>query len=129
MSILINFSGHFLCKEATEILKKKYETILNYEPIDFDFEKDIETQVSKIISNIPCTLDGSIPLSIIPPGQATLAILLVSYIHGITGFFPMICYLQINEHGLYLPKAEYTINLQSIRASGRKYRTTLFKLN
>ena len=126
-SILINFSGHTLCKDAVEILTKKYELIINSDPIVFDFDGEIDVQISDVFMRIPHVLDGSVPLAIIPPGQSTLAILLVSYLHGIIGHFPLICYLQMSENGLYLPRAEYTISPQFIRTSGRKYRTTMFK--
>lgn len=126
-NILINFSGHPLCKEAIDVLKEKYDVIISPEPIDFDFDADIEMEISDIFRKIPHVLDGSVPLAIIPPGQSTIAILLVSYIHGMIGHFPPICYLQIRDDGLYIPRAEYTISTQSIRSAGRKYRTTTFK--
>ncbi len=125
-SAVINFSGHALSAEAESILKSNYGEIINLEPYDFDFGKEVEPQIEQIISNIPCKLDGTISLTVIPPGQSTLSILVVSYLHGLTGHFPKLCYLEIDESGLYLPKTEYEINTQNIRTAGRRFRKILF---
>lgn len=123
---LINLSGHALSKETTRILEQRFNKIINMKPIDFDFEGDIEKQIISIINSIPCRLDGTIPITIIPPGQSTLSILLASYLHGALGHFPSLCYLEINSDGLYLPKTQYSVNTQSIRSAGRKWRTSIF---
>ena len=126
--VLVNFSGHPLCKEAASILNERFEKIVNCKPIEFDFSDDVETQISIIIQNIPYKLDGSRPITNIPPGQATLAILLVSYLHGILGHFPSLCYLEARADGLYLPKIEYIMSVQSVRSAGRKWRTAMFAI-
>jgi len=124
--VLLNFSGHPLCQEAASILEKRFEKIVNSKPIEFDFAADVEAQLTRVIHDIPYKLDGSRPITVIPPGQATLAILLVSYLHGIVGHFPSLCYLEARPDGLYLPKVEYVLSVQSVRSAGRKWRAAMF---
>lgn len=128
-NVLVNFSGHVLCKETLNILNKQYDMILNADSIDVDFSSEIESQIELIVTRIPCVLDGSVALTIIPPGQSTFSILLVSYLHGMIGHFPNLCYLELKDNGLYLPKIEYEINTQKVRSSGRMFRNKLFKVN
>lgn len=124
--LLINFSGHALSQEATSILGKRFERVVNVRPIEFDFSEDVDGQMKNIFREIPCKLDGSCPITIIPPGQATLSILLVTYLHGAIGHFPSICYLEATADGLYLPKVEYVMSMQSVRSAGRKWRGSMF---
>lgn len=126
VGVLINFSGHMLSEEAGLLLAERFEKIINSKPIEFNFTGDVEEQLKEIFRGIPYTLDGSRPVTIIPPGQATFAILLVSYLHGIMGHFPSLCYLEVGLNGLYLPKVEYVMNIQSVRSTGRKWRAEIF---
>lgn len=125
-SIAINFSGHPLCQETIAILTRKYGKVINASPINFDFSKNVEEQILDYINKIGIKIDGTVPITIIPPGQSTLAIILVAYIHGLTGNFPSICYLELSDDGRYLPKAELYINSNKIRSAGRKYRSNSF---
>lgn len=124
--VLVNFSGHPLCHEATLILSDRFEKIVNSKPVEFDFSSNVEAQLTQIIQDISYKLDGSRPITIIPPGQSTLAVLLVSYLHGIIGHFPSLCYLEVSADGLYLPKVEYVMSVQSVRSAGRKWRSAMF---
>ncbi len=125
-SVIVNFSGHSLCEDTEVILRERYDLLINSEPCDFDFIGDTEQQIEEIISGLSCKIDGTSSLTIIPPGQSTLSILLVCYLHGLIGHFPKICYLELGEVGLYLPKVEYDIDTQKIRTAGRKYRKYIY---
>lgn len=125
-SAVINFSGHALCAETDQILQNRYDILVNTAPYDFDFEAAVEIQLEEMLKDVNCPLNGTVSLTIIPPGQSTLAVLLVSYLHGLTGHFPKMCYLEMSEDGLYIPKVEYDINVQDIRSAGRKYRRVLY---
>lgn len=125
-SVIINFSGHSLCGETESILKEKYDQVIDVPPYDFDFGGNVETQLKGLIENLTCKVDGTTSLTIIPPGQSTFSILLVSYIHGLTGHFPKICYLELGDVGLYFPKVEYDIDAQKIRSAGRKFRNYVY---
>lgn len=124
--IIVNFSGHTLCTEAQDSFNKYYDNVINPEPINFDFGKDVEEQLKNVISMVLDILDADTALTIIPPGQSTLSILVISYIHGIIGHFPKICYLELGKNGLYLPKTEYEIDVQNIRMAGRMFRMNSF---
>ena len=91
--LLINFSGHPLSPEAIENLSQYYEEIVQAKPINFDFGGPIEEQLEALISGLRCSIDGTRHITVIPPGQSTLSILLVTYMHGLMGHFPAICYL------------------------------------
>lgn len=126
-TIIVNFSGHPLCSETKEFLHRKYDKIIDAPAFNLNFDEEIEPQFQVLISNLEYPIDGSEPLTIIPPGQSTFSILLVSFIHGLIGHFPKICYLELTENGFYYPKVEYDINLQQLRAYGRKFRQDILK--
>lgn len=121
-SVLINFSGHPLNQEAIAELNSAYGKLIDAKPIEIAFNDDVENQIKTLIENLPVKIDGSFSITIIPPGQATFAILLVSYLHGLIGHFPNLCYLERTNSGIYLPKTEYQVQPQEIRSAGRKFR-------
>lgn len=125
--ILLNFSGHALSRDALTILSNQYDDIIGIPYFEFDFAGDTQGQLTALIDTIPLHLDGSRPITIIPPGQSTLAILLVSFIHGMIGHFPRLCYLEASGSGIYLPRFEYEIAAQTVRSAGRKYRAKLLR--
>lgn len=125
--IIINFSGHPLSKDAMQFLSDHYEQVIQSEPVNFDFTNRAEEQLESLLIDLPCTIDGTKPVTVIPPGQSTLSILLITYLHGIMGHFPAICYLELSDHGVYLPKVEFSINSNNLRTAGRKFRTKVFK--
>lgn len=120
--VILNFSGHKLCGEAKIALGLRFEKIIDVDWPEFDFNGCIASQVEAAICALPINVDGTIPITIIAPGQSTLAILLVSFLHGLLGHFPQICYLERNNFGLYLPKLQNDINSQDIRLAGRRLR-------
>lgn len=120
--VIINFSGHSLCREAKADLALRFETIIDAEWPEFDFDECVVSQIEAAICAIPIHLDGTAPVTIIPPGQSTLAILLVSFLHGMLGHFPQVCYLERNGFGLYVPKFDDDIDLQGTRSAGRRLR-------
>lgn len=127
-SVLINFSGHPLSEEARDELSIVYSRIIESIPVDLIFDSSVESQIEKIIADLPVKVDGSFALSIIPPGQATFSILLVSYLHGLIGHFPNLCYLERSSSGVYLPKVEYEVQPQKIRSAGRKFRLSSYEV-
>ena len=114
--------------EAVSELKAVYESIVDAKPIEITFNENVEEQIKSLVESLPVKIDGSSALTIIPPGQATFAILLVSYIHGIIGHFPNLCYLERASSGIYLPKNEYKVQPQEIRSAGRKFRYSQYKI-
>ncbi len=123
-SLLVNFSGHPLNERAREELSGLYDFLVDSRPLDIDFDADVGVQIEAAVKALGVRIDGSSSVTIIPPGQATFAILLVSYIHGLIGHFPNICYMARCENGLYLPSVEYEIQPQKIRNAGRKFRVS-----
>lgn len=125
--IIINFSGHPLSQEAIQFLSENYDEVVQAEPINFDFTHPVEEQLESLLISLPCTVDGTKPVTVIPPGQSTLSVLLITYLHGILGHFPAICYLELSDNGVYLPKVEFSINSNNLRTAGRKFRAKVFK--
>ncbi len=123
-SILINISGHSLNSQARQALENIHDCVIDANPIEIEFNESIEEQIINFVKRIPVTIDGSSSITIIPPGQSTFAIIIVSYLHGLIGHFPNICYLERTASGIYAPKIEYTINPQNIRVAGRKIRNS-----
>lgn len=124
--ILINFSGHALSQGAIDSLSEQYKQVVQAAPINFDFTDHVEQQLENLIISLGCPIDGTQPITIIPPGQSTLSILLVTYLHGLMGHFPGICYLELSDAGIYLPKMEFSINSNHVRSAGRKFRAKVF---
>ncbi|MFY2835932.1 CRISPR-associated protein Csx15 [Achromobacter xylosoxidans] len=122
---LINFSGHPLSARAEELLKESFEKIVEAHWPEFDFDEPLDQQMQAVFKKLDVTLDGRTPITIIPPGQSTLAILLVSFVHGMIGHFPRLCYLGLSDNGVYLPKFQSGINIQNMRTAGRRLRTKL----
>jgi hypothetical protein len=124
--ILVNYSGHPLSREASRALAPDFDELIQPEPFHFDFLGDANEQLGAIATKTLASLDPESVLTIIPPGQSTLAILLVSFIHGLIGHFPRLCYLELNESGMYMPRTEYQINTQEVRLAGRFFRMKKF---
>lgn len=126
--VIINYSGHPLSQDAKGALDRRYDVIVQPDPIIFDFAADANSQLESIAKRTLHDVDANSTLTIIPPGQPTLAILLISYLHGLLGHFPNLCYLELSKDGMYLPKSEYEFVTQNSRAAGRLFRTRHFKL-
>ena len=124
--IVVNYSGHPLSREARRTLEAEFDVVLQTQPIQFDFSLDVNEQLKQVCNDTLAALDADSTLTLIPPGQSTVAILLVSYIHGILGHFPRICYLELGEQGLYLPHSEFQVDLQHARTAGRVFRMKRF---
>lgn len=126
-SLLVNFSGHPLNEQAKHVLLNTFDRVIESQPVDIAFDSDIGSQLESIIKRLGVKIDGSSSVVIIPPGQSTFAILLVSYLHGLIGHFPNICYLERIGDGLYMPRIEYEVQPQQIRTAGRKFRISGFE--
>lgn len=121
-SLLLNFSGHPLNQHARNDLAQRFDRVIDAPIVEITFDDSIATQIERIVCGSKIRIDGSFSLTIIPPGQSTFAILLVSYLHGLIGHFPNICYLERSPEGLYMPRVEYQIQPHEIRGLGRKFR-------
>lgn len=126
-SVLLNISGHRLSEEAHDELGKEFREIEDISFSNIDFSKNLEGQIKELFINCKTNLDGSVPVTIIPPGQSTFAILLYSYLHGILGYPPNICYLEADENNSFSPKSLFKINLNEIKTSGRAIRQEIWK--
>lgn len=121
-NILLNISGHPLSEKAIYELKKEFTEIEDIQISNIDFSSSIELQIKNIFSDCKSKIDGSIPLTIIPPWQSTFAILIFSYLHGLIGYPPNICYLEANTDNIFSPKTVFKFNLNKIKNSGRSFR-------
>jgi hypothetical protein len=126
VAIVINFSGHVLSDKTRKILLQKYEDIEELPFVEIDFTDSIEKTLQGVIDLVQTNLDGSIPISLIPPGQATFAILLVTYLHGLLGYFPAVCYLEASSSGQFEPSAIFHIDGYTLRKAGRSYRQEIW---
>jgi hypothetical protein len=123
---LINFSGHALSKQAKETLLSEFSEIDEVYIETISFEKDVEEQIKLVMSHVKFKLDGSVPISVILPGQATIAVLMISYLHGIIGSFPNVCLLEESDEGIYLPTNIFTISNNKLKKAGRVFRQELW---
>ena len=126
-NVLLNISGHRLSEEAYDELTNEFTEIEDISFSNIDFSKNFEIQIKELFINCKTNLDGSIPITIIPPGQSTFAILLYSYLHGILGYPPNICYLKANANNAFSPNTLFRINLNEIKTSGRTIRQEIWK--
>ena len=125
--VLLNFSGHALNTNAKNSLLEKYDEIEEIPFVEIDFASDVGEKIEEILRNVQTRLDGSLPIAIIPPGQSTFAILLVTYLHGLLGYFPSVCYMQAVYSGWYEPSAIFHIDGYGLRKAGRNFRQELWK--
>ena len=127
--VLLNFSGHTLSKEAKKELVKKFDKIESLFFDNINVSEDIDKQLKRILDKVKSPLDGSIPITIIPPGHSILAILLMSYLHAALGHFPNMCMLDLANQGVYLPCNIFYSNVNKLRTSGRIFRQELWERN
>lgn len=120
--VLINFSGHPLSSEAVSLLADEFSELYTVEPFEFDFDGDALVQIDNLVERVPYKLDGTQPITIIPPGHSAIATLLCAYLHGMLGFFPEICVMQLSKSGVYVPHRFYRVPLQGFRNRGRAMR-------
>ena len=126
--VVLNFSGHALSKEAKNELKKKFDKIEEIPFLNINLTNEVGIQLRRIIKKVKTPLDGSISITIIPPGQSTLSILLIMYLHGILGYFPDICMLDVTQSGIYLPSNIFYVSGNKLRYNGRAFRQEIWKL-
>jgi hypothetical protein len=124
---LLNFSGHRLSEEAAGILEKRFSHIEEVRFQDIDFSGSVEDQVKELVQKARTPLDGSVPVSIIPPGHSTLSILLLVFLHGLLGYFPGICMLEARSPGKFLPTNVFHVDVNDLRNAGRAFRQELWK--
>lgn len=126
---LLNFSGHALSETTLRELSNRFSRI---ETIPFDaihFELSVEEQLQKIIQHVKTPLDGSVPITIILPGQATFAVLLFVYLNGLVGSYPALCLLEVRDSGEYGPSSIFDIDAHKLRLEGRAIRQNILRNN
>jgi len=123
---LINFSSHALSQKAKDSLSPHFDIIEEVFIHNINFNENVEEQLREIIRNVKTPLDGSIPITLIVPGQATIAVLLITFLSGIIGHIPDICLLEMDEDGFYVPTTSFILSGNNIKTSGRKFRQELW---
>lgn len=126
---LINFSSHALSEKAKEMLKVEYDIIEEIYIHSIDLRGDVGGQLQEVIRKVETKLDGSIPISIIVPGQATIAVLLIAFLSGILGHIPNVCLLEMDNDGFYVPTSKFIFNGSKIKSDGRRFRQELWDQN
>jgi hypothetical protein len=97
-------------------------------PFDtIDFAQPLEPQLRNILATVKAPLDGSVPVTIIVPGQATLAVLLFIYLHGLLGHYPAVCLLQSDATGIFRPTSLFHIDPSALRFKGRALRQEMLR--
>ena len=124
---LLNFSGHALSDIAVRRLSSEFEVIETIPVGSIDFRRSVEDQVRSIIEHVKTPLDGSIPITIIVPGQATLAVLLFVFLHGLIGHYPGLCLLETDVGGEYAPTNVFYVDSHELRLGGRTFRQKLLR--
>ena len=126
---LLNFSSHALSDKAKVMLGAQFQIIEEIFFDHVDFQTEIKDQLEQVLLKVNCPLDGSIPITIIVPGQATVAVLLISYLSGIIGHIPNICLLEMDKDGFYIPTNIFFFNGNQLRSDGRKFRQEMWQKN
>jgi hypothetical protein len=121
-SALLNFSGHRLSENAREILAQRYDAVEDVPFLEINFDKPLEEQFSGLLRQVKTPLDGTVPITIIPPGHATVAVLLIVFLHGVLGFYPSLCNLQQSAAGQFVPHTVFHLDNQLVRKAGRRFR-------
>lgn len=121
--VLVSFSGHPITDKQSEQISAAYfidETIEI--GVHFDDSPLLE-QARTIVQKAGLTLDewSSGKVLLVPPGLTPPAITLLAYIHGLTGNFPKVVWIERRGEEYVLRE---TINLQDIRDMARGDRLT-----
>jgi hypothetical protein len=122
--ILLNVSGHPLSRTAKRMLEVEYDVVETLALPEIDFSSPVEEQIRDIFTQTKSPLDGSNPVTVVLPGHATVAVLVLIYLHGLLGHYPSICLLE-QRSGEYVPTNLFSIDAQRLRMSGRAFRQQL----
>ena len=120
--VLLNFSGHALSEATKAELLTRFKSIEDVFFGNVDFSQNVERQLKRIVGEVKTRLDGSVPIAIIPPGHATLAVLITIFLHGLVGYFPVLCLLEAKAAGDYRPTNLFQIDGGDLRSEARKLR-------
>ena len=125
--LIINMSGHPLSNYTLDSIKIKYnvneDNVVNVKIPNVDLEK-IDEFATEIINNLYSDYSQQLltgNYAIIPPGLSPLAILVVTLLHGLTGFFPILQPLKRVDNINFSPTF-VTYDLQSLRTKMRDFR-------
>ena len=125
--ILLNFSHPLTVEHLAQVealVGQAAERVINV-PVQVDHDRPLDEQVAEIVgtAGLSATEWQTEPLIINPPGYAPAAAALVAELHGRTGYFPTLLWIQ--------PVAASTpprfqvvgvINLQAVRDAARRQR-------
>jgi len=116
---IVNF-GHPFSEEALSQLRKlgKEELKIQSIKVSIELHQDLEAQVSKLVDQISFPLDGTEPLTLVPPGLSVISAMLMAEIHGRTGVFPRVIHLvRDNERGVFV--ISQIVDLEWMRQKSR----------
>jgi len=122
--VLLSFSGHKLSDKALEALRLEFEEIEEIFIPLIDFEQDMEEQLSKLINQVTCQLDGSKNITIVVPGHSNLSAILYNFLFGIIGHPPDIYMFREVEDGNYMPFKRF--KGRDLKKAGRLLREKYF---
>ena len=125
--LLLNISGHSLSESAIKEFENKYDAIETIPFDEVDFSLPIEPQIDRILAAAKSPLDGSCAVTVVLPGQSTLAVAVFIYLHGMLGFFPDIYLLQPSADGVFMPSSLLSVDSRQLRMKGRALRQTIIR--
>jgi len=117
---LLNLSGHALAEDAKEIFDRQFDYVDTLPPIEVDFSANVERQIRNYIRLTKVPLDGSVSVTIVPPGHPTFSIMIFMFLNGVLGDFPGIYLMERDSNASYMPSNLF--DGHSIRKSGRAFR-------
>lgn len=120
MTRIFNFSGHPLTPETRIALQEKLseEIFVIDSKVHIDFRENIYTQIKDLIAPYKTEMTKG-KMLIIPPSMNTIAVLLISYVHGVIGMFPSIITLKMTGTHQSL---SFITDLNRLRKEGREAR-------
>ena len=125
-SVLLNFSGHRLSDAARAMIRERYSTVEDIPLHEMNFQEDVEQQLRDLLATVRTPLDGSVLVTIIPPGHATFALLLEIFLNGVLGYYPSVCLMEPRTAGGYLPTNVFHIESHKVRRAGRLFRQAMW---
>lgn len=125
--IILNFSHPLTdqhLKAVAELTHNEIEQVITI-PVQFDPQLPFERQLEALTQSIPLKPEQlqTVPILVNLPSLNYIAALLLSYLHGVMGFFPAILRLRLVAGSVPTQyEVAELVNLQNIRDQARKLR-------